>query len=129
MDKIYISDSNIKNAGKGIFAKTNLNAGIKLGEYIGKRYSAESYYNFDIDLPENKYVMAVFKKGQLSAIIDGLDGGNWTRLLNGAKTNREKKLINCEFYQYNQRIFVRTLVEIKKNEELIIDYGPSYNWD
>ena len=134
-DLVYISDSNIKDAGKGVFSKKFIRSGKKLGEYIG------DYYKINNDLEEiyetiykksgtDQYVMGISgKNGSVYALIDGKNNGNWISLINGAKTIDQFKYINCEFYQYKKRMYIKSKKDIQKNEELIIDYGSGYRWD
>ena len=132
MEFIYISKSNIQGAGMGVFAKKNIKKNTKLGEYTGKIYNANDYLNDNGNFPDlsnNKYLMMTTKNGKIHNLIDGLDGGNWTRYINGIKTYSQSGLENCEFYQYSGKIFVRSIKNITKNEEIIIDYGPNYDWN
>ena len=134
MNSIYVAKSTIQGAGMGVFANKDIKPYTKLGEYIGKVYNANDYlydngdFNFP-DLSDNKYLMITTKNGKIDTIINGLEGGNWTTFINGVKTDSQIHLENCEFYQYGGKIFVRTIRNITKNEELIIDYGPSYDWN
>ena len=132
---IYIQKSKIPGAGNGVFSKKKIKSGKKLGEYIGKYYKInnnidEIYEIINKNSGTDEYVMAINdKKGDIYALIDGYDNGNWITMINGAKTKEQFNYINCEFYQYNKRMYLKTTKEIQKNDELIIDYGDRYVWD
>ena len=134
-DSIYISKSKIISAGKGVFSKKYIKKGVKLGEYQGIYYLVndnldEIYDDIYKNSGTDEYVMLITdKKGKEYAIIDGARNGNWVRFINGAKTKEQFPLINCEFYQYNKKMFLKSTKSIEKNEELIIDYGSRYVWN
>ena len=52
MEFIYISKSNIQGAGMGVFAKKNIKKNTKLGEYTGKIYNANDYFNDNGNFPD-----------------------------------------------------------------------------
>ncbi|MBC61373.1 MAG: hypothetical protein CMP11_02870 [Zetaproteobacteria bacterium] len=126
-NKIVIKKSSIKNAGKGIFTKEKLKAKLKIGQYKGRLISKKIYNT----LSDTRYTFELSKKIGKSYKLFYIDAqnkkeSNWLRYINGAKTKHQKKMINIEAYQYNEKIFYRTTKEIKAGAELIIDYGDSY---
>lgn len=129
--RIIIRRSNIKNAGLGVFANTFLKKGIILGHYKGRIYDAENLNEKELELlNKSAYVMAVYKDDEIISYIDSSDANkslsNWTRYINGSKSKKQKP--NVRFIQKVSRIHIETLRDIKKGEELIVDYGSDYIW-
>jgi len=127
--KVKIQPSSLPCAGMGAFAVEKLPELFKLGEYRGVVLTQEE---FD-QLPEDRacYVFekqirtgTKMKKLYVDARI--LKHSNWTRYVNGAKTDEQKKLVNTECYQYGGKLWYRTTKEVLPGEELIIDYGEEY---
>ena len=125
-DLIKVKDSSFAFAGKGAFAKKDLKKGLRLGEYNGKLLSLEEYEA----LTDKAYVFEVKKKfeGRYYLFFIDARAGDALRFVNGAYTKEQKEKVNVEAYQYSERIFFRTKRDIKKGEELIIDYGDNY-WE
>ena len=113
----------------GIFANETCPKGIRLGEYTGDLLSEKAY-----DRVSNKFYMFELSKrspstGRYSTYY--IDASNprksgLLRYANGARTASQKKKINAEAYQYAEKIYYRSLREIKAGEEIIIDYGDNY---
>lgn len=120
---IKIIKSKIKNAGKGVSALKNLKKGTNLGIYKGKLLSKKQYnklkdksYVWEIDTPKG----VIYHDGKF------IKRNNILRYVNGVKSKNQKE--NVEAYQYNKTIRYRTSKNIKKGEELIINYGEGY-WE
>ena len=126
---VYLATSDIPNAGIGAFAKKNIPAGTRLGEYKGIRLSkAEAdalpdfarMYLFEVRLGKNQ-----------SEFIDGypLKSSNWLRFMNGAITQDDFTYKwNVRFYQWRKKIWAKSIKYIPQNTELIADYGTEY-WE
>lgn len=117
----YVKKSKIKGAGSGLFAKTNLKKGMKLGFYDGEYMNEKKYqstkdqnYIWQVNSNPNRYVDARRCK---KAIL---------RFINGARTKEQKKNVNVEPYTYGGKLYYRTIKKVKKDTELIIDYGDYY---
>ena len=123
---ILIKDSSLSFAGKGAFARELLKKGQRLGEYNGKLLSLEEYE----ELSDKAYIFEVKKKfeGRYYLFFIDARSGDALRFVNGAYTKEQKEKVNVEAYQYSERIFFRTRREVKKGEELVIDYGDNY-WE
>tara|TARA_B100001093_G_scaffold510313_1_gene575944 strand:+ start:3682 stop:4140 length:459 start_codon:yes stop_codon:yes gene_type:complete len=126
---IEIRNSNIKGAGLGAFAKKNIKSGTKLGEYIGERINYDNIDQYDVDaLSKSQYRMTVGSKPNIT-IIDAreefIEKTNWTRFVNSVLSIDSENL-NVFSYQYNQKIYFKTLKDIKKGEELLIYYGNDF---
>jgi len=119
-----IGPSTLPNAGQGLFAAIDIEAGIRLGEYTGKILSPEQYKR----LTNRDYVFQVtlWKKNKTIYIDAKHEKKCLMRKINAAKTHRQHALVNCYTYQYNSRIFFKTSRQIKKGEELICTYGNTY---
>ena len=122
--KIELRKSNIKNAGYGVFAKCDMPSKTKLGEYLGEMIDDDEASKRD-----NKvYFFRVMHKDGSSHIIDALpnEHANIMKYVNGVRTPQQRKRQNCEAYQYNNKIYYRTICDVKAGDELLVDYGPTY---
>lgn len=120
---IEIRRSNIPNAGFGVFATQNIPCGRALGYYRGeivtpeeheRRYAKKGYGEYsllanDIDNPTEK------------VYIDGKHHYNWVSRVNASKGTGKKPNIQWDAYGH-----VTALRNIKKGEELLLNYGRSY---
>lgn len=125
--KIEIKSSRIKNAGFGVYAKKTIKKDTRLDEYRGRIIDAKEFNR----LRNTQYVFEVAKKiaGKYqTCYIDAKDPkqSNWTRYINGAKTSTQKKKINIRAYQYDGKIFYKTIKNIPEGQEIITDYGDGY---
>ncbi len=134
--KSEISD----NAGLGVFANKNFKKNTKLGEYKGKEIfinswsQADKYNQLKDKINDTSYIFLIFDGKKPYKIIDAgnsIDSNltNWTRYINGAKTVKQKKKINAEFYQYDKRAFIKSIKDIQKGDEIILNYGPGWKWN
>lgn len=124
-DLIKIKKSKIRNAGLGTFAKKNIKKGIFLGEYVGEELDYNTVYN----LYNKKYLFKIIMKNKPSYYINATEKhGNWTRYINGVKTKHQQKKQNVKYYQFNERIYIKTIMDIKKEDELLANYGKTY-WE
>jgi SET domain-containing protein len=114
-----VKKSTIVGAGKGLFAKQALCENTKLGEYTGTitydHFNEKSDYVFKVRL--NRKNHAKYK------YIDAADTDCILRYVNGADAQNSP---NVYSYQYREKIYFKTLRPIKKDEELIVDYGDEY---
>ncbi len=125
-DMIYINNSEIENAGLGVFAKKFIKKGTKIAEYIGKVYDSnilntktkDSSYFFQV----NDY------KNNKKFIIDAkpLKYSNFTRFINGVFTEDQKAKQNCRYYQNKGKILAKAMKDIYADQELLIHYGDEY---
>jgi SET domain-containing protein len=117
---IIIKKSKIPKAGKGAFVARDIPEGITIGEYLGEVYTGKEMQNTDGD-----YLFSVRKNGKEVKIIDGQnpEKSSWVRFVNTTLENGDG---NARFFQYKQRIFIRTIKKIKKGEEIYAYYGDDY---
>lgn len=113
---------------RGVFARCDIPAGTRVLEYTGEKISkAESERRAQARLARAKktgvaavYIFNLNKKQDL----DGSQASNTARLLNHSCAP------NCEAYQTAGRIWLTSLRDIKKGEELTFNYGFDLeNWD
>lgn len=112
--KLIVKKSKI--SGLGLFAGENIGWGEKIIEYTGERISNKEatrrlrfYGTIGVT-----YVFELDKNYS----VDGLVGGNESRLINHSSKNP-----NCTAIRANGKIFIFAYDDIKKGEELTFDYG------
>jgi SET domain-containing protein len=105
--------------GNGVFARRKIDAGERIVEYEGERITAdESAIRADKSGgPVNHTFFFSLADGN---VIDGGSGGNDSRYINHACEP------NCEAYEEDGRVFVYSLQEIEKGEELNYNYALIY---
>jgi SET domain-containing protein len=122
--KFELKRSLIKQAGYGVFAKCDIPAKSRLDEYAGEIIDDEE----GSKRTDKTYFFRVFHKDGSSHIVDALphEHSNIMKFVNGVKTAQQKKRQNCESYQRGNKIYYRTISDVKAGDELFIDYGPTY---
>ena len=105
--------------GNGVFARRKIDAGERIVEYEGERITAdESAIRAEKSGgPVNHTFFFSLADGN---VIDGGSGGNDSRYINHACEP------NCEAYEEDGRVFVYSLQEIEKGEELNYNYALIY---
>jgi len=119
MKKLYkIKKSNIDN--RGLYAATNIKKDIKIIEYKGKIITVkETEINPKFDNDKAIYLFNLNKKYDL----DGDFKYNTARLINHSCDP------NCEVGGAGLKLWIYSIKDIKKNEELTYDYGFSFDKD
>lgn len=112
--KLIVKKSKI--SGLGLFAGEHIGWGKKIIEYTGEKISNKEAnrrlrFNRTIGIT---YIFELDKKYS----IDGLVGGNESRLINHSSKNP-----NCTAIRANGKIFIVSYDDIKKGDELTFDYG------
>ena len=117
--KLYkIKKSNIDK--RGLYASKNIKAGAKIIEYVGKLISKkEAQQNSKFDNSKDIYLFNINEKWDL----DGDWSFNTARLINHSCNP------NCEVEGEGLKLWISSLTEIKKGEELTYDYGFGYDSD
>ena len=108
--------SNIDN--RGLFASKNIKKGTKIIYYIGKiitKKQTENNPKFDND--KAIYLFNLNNRYDL----DGDFGYNTARLINHSCNP------NCEVEGKGLKLWISSIKDIKKNEELTYDYGFSFD--
>ncbi|KAF1749384.1 hypothetical protein GCK72_025852 [Caenorhabditis remanei] len=116
---MYIANSRIPNAGKGVFAKELIPVGFLLGPYGGKKF------NHRRDLESDFYAFMVETSPTTHFYRDATDPdhSNWTRFVNAPNSDEEQNLVAL---QINEEIFFRVVKAIEPHEELFVPYGKSF---
>ncbi len=123
-------DDSVKRTQYEVVARTNIDTGEVIGEYIG-----EVVYAADQD--ENScYCAKLYLPDALAAkvpalVVDGLHVGNEMRFINSVSpTTPEYLVVNVEFMTYfaggYPRIMLEALRPIKQGESLVLNYGPEF---
>ena len=115
--KLYkIKKSNIDK--RGLYASKNIKAGAKIINYVGKLITKkESQQNSKFDNNKDIYLFNINKKYDL----DGDFSWNTARLINHSCNP------NCEVEGEGLKLWISSIREIKKGEELTYDYGFGYD--
>jgi SET domain-containing protein len=141
---IEVKESTIKDAGLGVFALRDIQKNELLAEYIGKEISIEEYKRMKGETEEydnlkylKKYLHKNYQPPNVDYIWEILDeddnpvcyidshnlkDANWTRYVN---CNLDGKN-NVKPIQKQYQMFYYASEDIKKGEELFIDYGEEY---
>ena len=115
MHSLQVKKSKI--AGKGLFTTKKINKNEKILEYKGNHLSCsttkKSHFLFEVKNSSRKCLF----------VIDGKDSKG--RFVNYAN-NRINQ--NAKFYQYNKRVYLKSIKTIKSGDEILAWYGKNtYN--
>ena len=116
--KLYkIKKSNIDRKGRGLYASKDIKAGTKIIDYIGKIVTNKQIDESDkYDNSKPIYLFTLNKRYTL----DGDFPWNTAGLINHSCDN------NCEYEGKGLKIWITSVKNIKKGEELTCDYGFGY---
>ncbi len=118
MKLFKVKKSNIDK--RGLYASKNIRPGTKIIEYIGKLITKkEAQLNSKFDNSKDIYLFNINEKYDL----DGDFKWNTARLINHSCSP------NCEVEGEGLKLWITSLREIKKGEELTYDYGFGYDQD
>ena len=117
--KLYkVKKSNIDK--RGLYALKDIKAGVKIIEYVGKLITKkQTQENSKFDNTKDIYLFNINEKYDL----DGDFKWNAARLINHSCSP------NCEVDGEGLKLWITSLREIKKGEELTYDYGFGYDSD
>ena len=117
--KLYkVKKSNIDK--KGLYASKDIKSGVKIIDYVGKLIAKkEAEQNSKFDNTRDIYLFNINEKYDL----DGDFKWNTARLINHSCNP------NCEVEGAGLKLWISSLREIKKGEELTYDYGVGYDAD
>ena len=117
--KLYkVKKSNIDK--KGLYASKDIKSGVKIIDYVGKLITKkEAQQNSKFDNTRDIYLFNINEKYDL----DGEFKWNAARLINHSCNP------NCEVEGEGLKLWISSLGEIKKGEELTYDYGFGYDAD
>ena len=121
---LEVKTSTIPDAGLGVFALRDIKKG-SAWEYTGRRIDEKTFQR----MQNTQYVFEVSLAGGKSEYIDAESSPCIMARINGSKTDAQKKKVNVRSYQYAKRIFYQAKQDIGKGEELLIYYGPDYEFE
>jgi SET domain-containing protein len=117
--KLYkIKKSDIDKKGRGLYATKDIKEDAKLIDYKGKlitKKQTEESVKYDNSKPI--YLFTLNKKYDL----DGDFSWNTARLINHSCDN------NCDYDGKGLKLWVKSIKDIKKGEELTCDYGFGFD--
>jgi len=119
--KLYkIKKSGIDNKGRGLYATRDIKEGTKIIDYVGKLITKKQTQDSDkYDNSKPIYLFTINKKYDL----DGDYNFNTARLINHSCNP------NCEVVGKGLKLWIESIKNIKKGEELSYDYGFSFDKD
>ena len=119
--KLYkVKKSNIDRNGRGLYSTKDIKKGTRIIDYVGKiitKKETEKAEKFD-----NLKPIYLFNLND-GYDLDGDVPWNSARLINHSCLN------NCDYEGKGLKLWVTTIRDIKKGEELTCDYGFSYDSD
>lgn len=121
--QLEIKESNIPNAGLGLFTKEFIAKGTKIVQYRGKRRTWKDVKNED----GNFYIFYVTR----NHIIDANNyKKSFARYINDASGLKKVKgcTNNTEFVREGDKVFVIAIKDIAAGGELFVGYGKEY-WE
>ena len=136
MYKFIIKNSSIPNAGEGVFTEDTISANTLFGPYPGVKYTTEQYEEKQIEgLQDNGYTFEIPSQSgderdkRVIVMPDSYDvreGKNWVVKINH-NTILSRNNMKPVFDYGRKDVYYQTTKEIKKDEELFVDYGEQYN--
>jgi len=136
---LYVAQSQIPNAGLGIFTRDTIPAKTLIDEYSGELFNTTVRGFYALEIEPNVTIDARDFPRCYMAMIN--DCAHLTKQYIYKKqrkigyipdayydSNNEKLVHNCEFILDTEakKAYVHSLNEIKPNSELFIDYGDEY---
>lgn len=120
---LFVQDSTIPGAGKGLFTKTEIAKGTRIVEYKGRRTVWKEVKNDS----SNYYIYTINRNNVIDAqkTLSAL-----ARYANDAKgLTRVKGLTNnCVYVNDGNRAFIEAVKNIPAGAEILVDYTKEY-WD
>ena len=120
MKLFRVKKSSIDKKGRGLYATKDIKEGTKIINYVGKiitKKQTEESEKFDNAKPI--YLFNLNSRYDL----DGDVSWNTARLINHSCSN------NCDYDGKGLKLWITTIKDIKKGEELTCDYGFGYDED
>jgi hypothetical protein len=102
------------NTGLGLFATRPIRKRLRIAEYKGEKISTK-----EAERRENRGNLYLYELNSRWT-IDGTARSNISRYFNHSCNP------NAEVYEVGHRVFIRTLRNIKPDEEITYDYGIDY---
>jgi hypothetical protein len=136
---LYLSKSQIPEAGLGVFTKDFIPAGTYIDEYYGDIYSFNPGGFYVLEVKPDYYIDANNYPRCYMAMINDC-GFIAKKIIRKKKRkiditpdayydkNNNKLVINCKFIKKpeEEKTYVFTISDILQDSELFISYGPNY---
>ena len=123
LNALYVDNSSIPSAGKGLFTSTDIQKGEIITEYTGDittweevRHDASNLYIYFVN---DDYVINA--KEHPEAIARYANDGHGLTRIRGLHNN-------SKFVNINGKIFIKALRFVKAGSEILVDYGKGY-WE
>ena len=122
--RLKIKASNIRGAGKGLFAYNGTNN----NEIVFKKDERIIDYNAEIITTEEKESRYGDNTAPYAVRINEniIEDGACQRSSASIANNRPFTYSNAKFYPYNRKIYLKAIKNIRNNQEITIDYGNQY---
>ena len=120
--QLYVKNSTLPNAGKGLFTKKFIPKGTRIVEYKGR---TRTWKEVQADEAESPYIYYVTR----NFVIDALnDKKALARYANDARGLERVKDINnnAEYAEDGKRVFIEAAKDIPAGGEILVSYGPEY---
>jgi uncharacterized protein len=120
--QLYVKNSTLPNAGKGLFTKKFIPKGTRIVEYKGR---TRTWKEVKADEQESPYIYYVKR----NFVIDALnDKKALARYANDARGLERVKDIsnNAEYVEDGVRVFIEAAKDIPAGGEILVGYGPEY---
>jgi len=118
---LKIKVSTIPQAGKGLFTTVDIPKGTIITEYTGRRVAWSEVEN-DVD---NGYIYYIDDDNVIDALLDPKSPGRYANDAAGLTRVRGIKN-NAEYYEEDNRVFIRAKTNIAAGSEIFVSYGPDY---
>jgi len=136
---LYLSKSQIPDAGLGVYTKDFIPAGTYIDEYTGEVYSFNPGGFYVLELKPNYYIDAINYPRCYMGMINDCEFIA-KKIIKKKKrkiditpdayydSNNNKLTTNCKFIKdsENEKTLVYSICDIKPNSELFVSYGPNY---
>lgn len=123
LNALYVDNSSIPSAGKGLFTSTDIQKGEIITEYTGDittweevRHDASNLYIYFVN---DDYVINA--KEHPEAIARYANDAHGLTRIRGLHNN-------SKFVNINGKIFIKALRFVKAGSEILVDYGKGY-WE
>lgn len=119
---LYLKKSGLRGSGKGLFTRVDIPKGMRIVEYKGSRQPWKDVKHED---GHNAYLFKVNSRLAINALNYKKSFGRYANDARGF--SRIKGLRNnAEYEVENNRVYIDAVRKIKKNEEILVDYGGNF---
>jgi hypothetical protein len=121
-ERVEIKASTIPKGGNGVFAKFDFAKDDVICEFVGKRCTRDEAYN------QMQYAIEFTNDDGETVLIDGWGYDNAAGIANDAlgRTRLPRARNNARFWHYGNRMFLCAKRNIRKAEEIFVQYGHEY---